>query len=268
MKYSISIGIVTVCYNDLNGLKKTINSVLSQNYKNYEHIIIDGNSNDGTKSFLNELDSSIIWSSEPDFGIYDAMNKGIEKCSSDFIVFMNSGDTFFDENTLYLVASSARLNTNIIYGDSISDYGYKKVLRKASDVHLFKSGCFLKMGFSHQAVYVSKNIYSKKRFDLNYKVASDFDFMYQPLIICSNDKSIVRINMPVCFFNTGGVSDLNKLAAIKDKIEIINRNSNCSFFKYLFVNFKMFFFYFLEIFKSRFRLRFRKYESRFKKDVR
>lgn len=95
------ISIITISYNNLEGLKRTVHSVLSQSYKDYEYIVVDGGSNDGSKEYLEANSAHITrWVSEPDKGIYNAMNKGIAMATGKYCIFMNSGDHFFSATTL------------------------------------------------------------------------------------------------------------------------------------------------------------------------
>ncbi|WP_291275238.1 glycosyltransferase, partial [Flavobacterium sp.] len=95
------ISVITVNYNNDNGLKKTIESVINQTYKNFEFIIIDGGSTDQSSEIIKNYQDKInYWVSEPDKGVYSAMNKGIKVANGDFLIFMNSGDVFINENVL------------------------------------------------------------------------------------------------------------------------------------------------------------------------
>jgi len=98
----IKFSVITICYNDFEGVKSTLESVLSQTGVNFESIVIDGGSSDGTPEYLKKNDdiNNLLWLSEPDSGIYNAMNKGIELASGDWLVFMNSGDKFVSANVL------------------------------------------------------------------------------------------------------------------------------------------------------------------------
>ncbi len=114
------ISIVTVCYNAERNIEKTILSVINQTYDNIEYIVIDGGSNDGTLSVINKYASKIDKViSEPDKGIYDAMNKGITLAKGDWINFMNAGDSYVDSCVLKLVSDNINSNCDMIYGDII-----------------------------------------------------------------------------------------------------------------------------------------------------
>ena len=113
-EHNIKISIITVVYNGKDTLAQTIESVISQDYANIEYIIIDGNSTDGTQGIIKEYGHRIsYWMSEPDRGIYDAMNKGIEYASGDVIAFINSGDTY-EDNILSEVVKDFKTETENI----------------------------------------------------------------------------------------------------------------------------------------------------------
>ena len=118
--HSKKFSIITISLNTLSDFKKTINSINSQTYKNFEIIVIDGMSSDGTieeiKNKKNYFSKYLI---EKDNGIYDAMNKGINFANSDWTIFLNSGDTFFDENSLFIVNSIDTNNYDIVYGKTV-----------------------------------------------------------------------------------------------------------------------------------------------------
>ena len=115
MVHNMNISIITITYNNLVGLMKTVNSVLQQSQiLNIEYIIIDGGSSDGTKEYLESLPQYVSWISEPDRGISHAFNKGIEKASGDMLLFLNSGDSFLDFDIIKNMLSDIS-NNNILY---------------------------------------------------------------------------------------------------------------------------------------------------------
>ena len=118
MQNNAKISIVTINYNNPSGLKKTIESVVNQTWKNFEYIIIDGGSTNGDVDIIKSFDNQIdYWVSEPDKGIYNAMNKGIKKATGDFIIFINSGDNFTNSSVLEEVQSKLTSDFDIYYGD-------------------------------------------------------------------------------------------------------------------------------------------------------
>lgn len=116
-----SISVITVSYNAVTSIEKTMLSVLNQIYDRVEYIIIDGGSVDGTLEVIQKyVDRLGYWVSEPDKGIYDAMNKGILNASGDWIIFMNCGDIFVDDNVLYSLFFGKKYeNVDVLYGDAL-----------------------------------------------------------------------------------------------------------------------------------------------------
>jgi glycosyltransferase involved in cell wall biosynthesis len=169
---NVEFSIVTVSYNCSNDLEKTINSVLSQQFTNYEFLVIDGGSSDGTSGLLKQFSNRIdIIVSESDLGIYDAMNKGVKLSTGKYIIFMNSGDLFYNDSVLANVFPFTD-KYDVLYGDSVSDYGYKRVLRKSSSDLVYKNSRFTRLGFSHQSVFLKRSYFENKNngFDLDFPI--------------------------------------------------------------------------------------------------
>lgn len=199
-----TISIITINYNNKSGLIKTIKSVISQTYSNYEYIVIDGGSKDGSYDVLKEFDQYIdFWVSEPDKGIYNAMNKGVKFSTGDYCIFMNSGDTFFDKNVLSSVFST-NYNEDIISG--IAHVGSKKWLPiKKTDISLFQ---FFIGGLCHQATFIKKDLLLKKPYDESQPIVGDSKFFIETLII--NNHTYIDINKNVCIYELGGISNDSK----------------------------------------------------------
>ena len=183
---SLKISIVTAVYNNINTIANSINSTLSQTYDNIELVVIDGGSNDGTlellKSYGGKIDKFI---SEPDQGIYDALNKGIQNASGDIVGFMHSDDLFQDNDTLKRVAEAFK-NNNVdsIYGDLL--YVNKDDIDQV--VRYWKSGEYSKkkLGWGwmppHPTFYMKRSRYDQfGGFTLDYKIAADYDSMLRYL---------------------------------------------------------------------------------------
>lgn len=193
----MKISVITVCYNCQFDLEKTILSVINQSYKNIEYIIIDGGSTDKTLDVIKKyIDKITYWVSEPDKGIYDAMNKGIRKATGDWINFMNAGDCFASPDVIAKLFSCNIIPNDIkfIYGDINFIKGSQcKHIHALPPKHIRHT-----MPCSHQALFVRnmENIF----FNLKYKLASEYDvmfrfyvkqsteiFLYKPIIVCNFD---------------------------------------------------------------------------------
>lgn len=166
------ISVVTVCFNAVKDIEKTILSVINQTYENIEYIIIDGGSTDGTVDVIKKYaDRITYWISEPDKGIYDAMNKGIKVATGEWINFMNAGDCFVKETVLEDCFGRTVYNHDerVLYGNCIYKYkwGYRRVVPE--DIRNIVN----RMTMCHQSVFIRgyKDVY----FDLEYKLAADYN---------------------------------------------------------------------------------------------
>lgn len=172
------ISIVTINFNHLKDLEKTFANVISQTYKDIEYIIIDGGSQDGTVDFLQKHTNYLsYWISERDNGIYDAMNKGVKVAKGEWIIFMNSGDTFSQENTIEQVAPYLDRSNDVVYGgyESVTDdrYGCRISHRQPSDLSLI----WHQIPTCHQSVFVRKELQSQYPFDTSLSWCADHDFL-------------------------------------------------------------------------------------------
>lgn len=173
------ITVVTVVYNAVNDIKKTMESVLNQDYPNIEYIIIDGGSTDGTVDIITKHQHAIAyWVSEPDRGIYDAMNKGTENATGEWINFMNAGDTFGAEDALSCAVAQVQDSTEILYGASmiVDPLSGQKTYHPVRGLETF---LLPEMPFIHQSVLVRLDVMKRYRYREDYRVASDFDFFFR-----------------------------------------------------------------------------------------
>jgi len=178
----MKISVITVTYNNQQTIEQSIQSVLNQNYKDVEYIVIDGNSTDDTLSIINKYrDKIALIISEADKGMYDALNKGIMKATGDIIGFLHADDFYPSDKILEKVEQTFKIYaTQSVYGDLdyVSPQNPKKIIRK------WKSGKFefneLRKGWMppHPTFFVLREVYWKYGFfNLNYKIAGDYDLM-------------------------------------------------------------------------------------------
>lgn len=194
--------IITVVYNGANTIEKTINSVLNQKYPNIEYIIVDGGSNDGTVEIIKKYENKIsYWQSEPDKGIYDGMNKGIDLAHGMFINFLNSGD-FFDVDAVETVYNSYKNSNNIdiFYGMMrVFDQQNKYLWVYGRTVNFLKSAMI-----AHPTCFVRKNVYKENKFDITLRSAADYDLFIRLYQKGYNFSFIEKIYVN---FILGGTSD-------------------------------------------------------------
>ena len=192
------LSVVTITRNNLAGLRATADSILMQSCKDFEWIIIDGNSNDGTKDFLVSLPAD--WISEPDGGIYDAMNKGLDRAKGRYVIFMNAGDCFSDADIVATLERAGRYDPDFIYGDALETGGFYKKARTASRIGFG-------MPTHHQAMLYRHAAIGDLRYDTKYKIAADYDFTARFLNIAPKTH---YIPCAICIFDTGGISQTNQ----------------------------------------------------------
>lgn len=173
------ISVITAVWNDAEHIEKTIQSVLSQTFPNVEYIIIDGGSKDGTVEVIKKYaDKLSYWISEPDKGVYDAMNKGIAASTGDFVIFMNSGDTFHSEDAIEKMCLDNVDKNTIVYGNVSVKYWDGVYIEKPHE--FFKTFMKFKgVGICHQTVFFPGEALKKMKYDLSYRIASDYDLMYR-----------------------------------------------------------------------------------------
>lgn len=215
----MKLSIITINYNNLEGLRKTASSVLSQKWRDFEWIIIDGGSTDGSRDLIDEIaarsDSQIsYWCSERDKGVYNAMNKGILKAQGEYLNFMNSGDYFFDDTTLFNVFSADRFS-DIIYGDHIKYSGGQEEYLKSPDN--YKLSKFLKYGINHQSTFIKRTLFNEELYDESIRICSDWKLFLKWIIL---NKSFFYIGQPICRFEGSGLSSSLQEVLIEEKKQI------------------------------------------------
>jgi len=213
MKFSI----ISISFNSEKTICKTFQSVKNQSFKNYEYLLIDGGSIDSTLTIAKEQNHISKIVSEPDKGIYDALNKGIKNSNEEIIGFLNSDDTFYNENSLQHIADAFDKDTDCVFGDLIYTDKNEKVTRvwKGSE---FKKGLFLKGWMpAHPTFYCRRSVYKKLGlYNESFKIAGDFELMLRFLEKHNiRSKYIPRtlVNMKV-----GGASN----NGLKSKLYILN----------------------------------------------
>lgn len=189
----MNITIITITYNNLSGLKKTAESIIRQSYQDFEWIIIDGGSTDGTRDYLYTLERKPDFiCSEKDNGVYDAMNKGIKVATGEYLWFMNAGDTFHDKNTLEQVKAFQK-NEDIIYGNWANVYTNKTEICQAP--YTINPYTFYYTNICHQAMLIKTSLLKESPFDTRYKLYADWSkwryfyhsgntFAYIPVVMC------------------------------------------------------------------------------------
>ncbi len=220
---SPKISIITINYNNLEGLKKTIKSVKNQSYNEFEYIVIDGNSKDGSAEYIQNNNTLFdYWLSEPDSGVYQAMNKGIEKATGDYLLFLNSGDHFYNAKVLEKNHQEIK-HSDIIYFDLQVIEGDKKFIKTYPDRLSFSY--FVEDTLPHPATFIKKEAFVKTNlYKEDFKIVSDWKFFIDA--ICKYNLSYKRIAKPLSTFYIGGLSSnpKNQIVKFNEKESVLNKD--------------------------------------------
>jgi glycosyltransferase involved in cell wall biosynthesis len=215
------LSVITVVYNNVRDIERTILSVLNQTYPNIDYVVIDGDSTDGTMDIINKYRDRIAKVvSEKDRGIYDAMNKALTLTSGDYIMFMNSGDEFYAPDTVAKVFATAP-GGDIYYGETemINDKGESLGRRRHKAPKKFTwRGFKYGMSISHQAIYVKVGLTGP--FDKRYKLSADIDWIIRA---AKKAYKIVNVNEYVAKYQVGGMSKTKHWQSLKERFIIMCR---------------------------------------------
>lgn len=203
----MKISIITINYNNLVGLEKTMTSVLSQNYSTIEHIVIDGASTDGSAEFIKEHQERLAYAiSEPDKGIYDAMNKGLKQVTGDYVYFLNSGDYLYDNQCLTQLFDKVgkKETPDIIYAPVLGFEEQRKVklFRPFNKLEIFKQM------LCHQGIIAHKSLFDQfGGFDTKYLIKADYDWLLRVLFGENQKIDVFRFEEPIAYYELGGLSE-------------------------------------------------------------
>ena len=208
----MKLSIITVNLNNAESLRKTVDSVVNQSFVDYEYIIIDGGSTDGSIEVIKEYaDKITYWVSEPDNGIYNAMNKGILKAKGEYCYFLNSGDWLIDINSI----------SSIFYYQPVEDIIYCNI-ETTQGLIVYPLKLSLLFFFSgticHQAAFLKTNLFYRFGiYNENLKIVADWEFFIKAIIL--NNCSYKYINKIVSFFELGGISSKEDILVKNEKLD-------------------------------------------------
>ena len=218
----ITLSVITVTYNAEHTIERTLKSVQGQTYPHIQHIIIDGNSSDNSVSIIkNYTTDKTKWISEPDKGIYDAMNKAVKWASGDYICFLNAGDTFFESETVEkLMLQLKDSSPDIVYGETaiVNNEGNFLHMRrlKAPESLTWKS---FKLGMlvCHQAFIIKRALF--EFYDLTYRYSADFDWCIRMM---KKTNSIFNSHLTLINYLNEGTTTANRKASLKERYRIMS----------------------------------------------
>lgn len=219
------ISVITVTYNAAKVIDKTLKSLKEQSFKDFEHLIIDGASKDETISIINNCNlpqTNLV--SEPDKGLYDAMNKGLKKAKGKYVIFLNAGDSLHSSETLSKYAEKAKEDKDIIYGDT-------QIVNKNGEFigmrHLSAPGKLTKNSFTngmlicHQAFMVKKELTTP--YNLSYRFSADYDWCIN-CIEKSKSENCVNLKEVTIDYLSDGLTDKNKIKSLKERFRIMSNH--------------------------------------------
>ena len=219
----MKISIVTINYNNVEGLRKTLDSVAAQTYRDIEHIIVDAASFDGSveviKEYADTSKHTVIWSSEQDKGIYDGMDKGIKKATGDYVQILNSGDILATPDVTERMVAALSDEIGILYGSMIRDFGNGKLskdvclgervgkIAQATEVE-WTMDDFIKGTVNHDPTYIHRSLYEKYGlYDENLKICSDWKWFVKAVVF--GGEKLYYVPIDVTIFDTTGISETN-----------------------------------------------------------
>ena len=219
MYKKLMLSIITVCYNARDDLSRTVDSILSQSWSNYEYIVVDGGSTDGTKEYLETLcnrfaekEIAFRYVSEKDNGIYDAMNKGTLMAKGHWVMYLNAGDLFANTLVLRNVFSSDP-DTQILYGDTLCTY--QGLVRRYPAKPL--TTLPRQMAFCHQSAFIERDVALRFPYDTSYKICADHHFFLKAY---TKGLAFEYCGIPISVYEISGVSDQHKWQAHKEQLRM------------------------------------------------
>jgi glycosyltransferase involved in cell wall biosynthesis len=222
----MKLSIITVNLNDAAGLRKTIESIVSQTFSDFEYIIIDGGSADGSMDVVKQYENRVVyWVSEPDKGVYNAMNKGILQAKGEYCLFLNSGDTLYSEIGLETVFKSGDTE-DIIVGNRIKQYPKKEIVEKGIAYNRVREGKSLTLfdffisNIPHQATFIKRELFDRYGlYDENYTIVSDWLFFLKTIVF--DCVKVKYIDATIARFDMEGISNANMTLHMQERRKIL-----------------------------------------------
>lgn len=220
----MQISVITINFNNKAGLVQTMESVLNQTYKDLEYIVIDGGSTDGSKEEIAKRQENLsFWVSEPDEGAYYAMNKGIERMSGKYALFLNSGDTFYNERVLEKFVEFNPV-ADLVYGDTLIVENTNKTVKKMPPKCTL--GIALTHTLNHQSIFFKKSLFDEgQRYDTRFKIVADWVFVIEAIL---GNKTVKHIDLVVPCYDAHGMSS-DKDLRVKERSDYLKSRFDAAF---------------------------------------
>ena len=224
----MKLSIVTINYNNAEGLRMTMESVLKQTYHDIEYIVVDGASTDGSVDVIRKMSASLndgmsrdkslnvgislIWSSEPDNGIYNAINKGIKRATGDYIQILNSGDLLISDDIIERMINNLAMHNypELLYGNAVDVYDGKRISSHGPGIE-YSLRQLYHGTYPHDSTFFKRELFSEERYGLydeNLKIVSDWKWYLQAIGL--GDVKPEYVNIDVTLFDVTGISSKNK----------------------------------------------------------
>ena len=220
---TIKISIITVNYNNAEGLRHTLGSTRSQTFSGFEHIVIDGGSTDDSIRVIKENVAGITsWISEPDRGVYEAMNKGIRKAQGQYVLFLNSGDTFVDPHVLKKVLPKLK-DKELYYGNLVFSSKDNKFIQEYPSTLNFEH--FLTRSLPHPGTFISRTLFDQLfYYSETYSIVSDWEFFI--VAVCKEGVSYEHLEETIAVFDLQGMSNnpANKARIHEERAQVLAKH--------------------------------------------
>lgn len=210
----MKLSIITVNLNNKDGLQKTIDSVISQTFQDFEWIVIDGGSTDGSKELLEQYaDRFAYWVSEPDKGIYNAMNKGIKAAKGEYLQFLNSGDWLWEPNILISVMDVLNVlkEDSFVYGDYLDKDG-----SVTSPPEVLDFSFFMNSTLCHQVVFHPRSAFPEYGYDEDFRIVSDWKLLFESIVL--RNFPYQKVNTVICGIQPGQSYDSTGTATERNSV--------------------------------------------------
>lgn len=218
------VTVVTINYNMATELEVTIQSVINQKYPSIEYILVDGGSTDGSVDIISKYGASIDrWTSEPDKSLYDGMNKGVRAAAGDWLIFMNSGDRFYDASAIADVFNADMTSADIIYGHTLYHYPREGVsrIRRAEAPNVLP----LRMNCSHQSIFARRSLLLARPFSIDL-LAADYEFLLTAMLENRRFKAVDRV---ISVTAAGGKSDQHRIKSLSQRYRLLKHRHLMTF---------------------------------------
>ena len=217
----MKLSIITVNLNNRDGLKRTIDSVVSQTFTDYEWIVIDGGSNDGSRELIEQYsDHFAYWCSEPDKGIYNAMNKGIAHAKGEWLQFLNSGDWLY-EDTIFEKVFSREYDADVVYGDvALINPNTLTISHIEKEPEQINLKYLYSHTLCHQSSFYKNTVFKQYKYNENYRICSDWELY---LILLANNYKFQHIPFIMVNYVLGGTCDQNPELNMSERVSVLEK---------------------------------------------